>query len=87
MTREQLVAEAVAVGQAAEHNLRWMKKHPERYDAELKEDMEAYLNMLIRFAKDEMKNARLAGRTPLRTRLRNLVASIIAHTQLDRKGA
>ncbi|MEF2247718.1 hypothetical protein [Paenibacillus sp. IITD108] len=80
MSREQLVAEALAAGQAAKHNLRWMDKHPDRFDQSKREDMKEYLNNMIRFSKVEMKNARLAGRTSkLRTRLSSLVVSIIPH--------
>lgn len=78
MSREQLAAEALATGQAAQHNMRWMKKYPERYDASKRNEMEAYLHMLNRFSKEEMKNARRLGRTSLRNRLKCLVLSIIS---------
>lgn len=78
MSREQLAAEALEAGRAAEHNLRWMQKHPDRFDQRKKHDMETYLHMMLQFSKEEMKNARLAGRTSLRTRSRNLLLSIIA---------
>jgi hypothetical protein len=83
MSRDHLAAEARAAGQAAEHNLRFIRSNPDKVDQSKMPDMEAYLQMLIRFEayefEHEIKNARLAGRTPLRTRLRNLVLSIVSH--------
>ncbi len=86
MSREQLAAEALAAGQAARHNLRWMEKHPERIDQSKRVEMEQYLNSMIRFSKEEMKNARRAGRTSLRNRLKFLVKSILAHQRFEGKG-
>jgi len=86
LSREQLAAQALAAGQAAKHNLRWMDKHPERFDQSKREDMKKYLNSMIRFSKAEMRNARLAGRTSLRKHLKFLVKSILPYQQLERKG-
>ncbi len=80
LSREQLAAEALAAGQAAKHNLRWMDKHPERFDQSKRECMRKYLKSMIRFSKEEMKNARLAGRTSFRNHLKFLVVSIIPHS-------
>ncbi|MOA42265.1 hypothetical protein D3C78_1643030 [compost metagenome] len=85
MSRERLAADARAAGQAAKHNLKFIRKYPEKVTDESKlPEMEAYLQMLIRFEayefEQEIKNARRAGRTSLRTRLKNLVVSIIAHS-------
>lgn len=79
MSREQLRAEALAAGKAAKHNLQWIRRHPDRIDPSKRVDMEIYLNGLIRFAKEEIKNARRAGRTSLRVRLKHLTASILSH--------
>ncbi|MFD2116385.1 hypothetical protein ACFSTH_08130 [Paenibacillus yanchengensis] len=78
MSREQLAADALAAGQAAKHNLRWMDKHPERVNQNKRDGMEVYLNNMIRFSEIEMKNARRAGRASLRNNLKNLLKSIVA---------
>lgn len=82
MPREVLAAEALAAGRAAIHNLKWMKRHPERFDQSKKHDMETYLYMMIKFSKEEKKNARRLGRTSLKSRLRNLFASIIPQRRI-----
>lgn len=82
MSREELASDALAAGQAAKHNLEWMDKHPDRIDQSKREDMQEYLNGMIRFSEEEIKNARLAGRAGLRVRLKNLVVSILAHEGL-----
>lgn len=87
MNRLTIIAEAHAAGRAAKHNLKWIRKHPDRIDASKRKYMEAYLRMMIRFAKKEMKNARRAGRAQLRHRSRNLFVSIIPHTSDKRKEA
>jgi hypothetical protein len=46
---------------------------------------EAQLNNMIRIAKLEMKNDRLAGRSQLRVRLKSLVVSILTVDQQERK--
>jgi len=81
MSRERLIAEARAAGRAAKHNLKWMKKYPERYEASNKERMQSYLRMLIRFEAYEKKNARLAGRTSVWTRFKDRFVSIIPHSK------
>lgn len=82
MSRERLLEEARAAGRAAKHNLRLIRRNPDKVDQSKIPDMEAYLQMLIRFEayeyEHEIKNARLVGRTSLRTRLRKLVLSIIS---------
>lgn len=87
MSRDQLEAEALIAGRAAVHNLKWMKKHPERFDQSKKHDMETYLYMMIHFSKEEIKNAHRPGWTSLRTRSRNLFVSIIPQRIIRRKGA
>ncbi|WP_054028118.1 hypothetical protein [Bacillus sp. FJAT-28004] len=79
MSRDQLVEEALAAGKAAKHNLKFIKNNPDKVNQNKMPDMEAYLQMLVRFEASEKKNARRLGRTSLRTRLKNLVVSIIAH--------
>ncbi len=79
MSREQLAAEALAAGQAARHNLKWMDKHPDRIDQSKRKEMKEYLNSMIRFSKMEIKNTRSAKRASLRNRLKFLVVFIIPH--------
>ncbi|TMV49396.1 hypothetical protein FE783_12850 [Paenibacillus mesophilus] len=81
MSIKRLVAEARRARRNARHNLKQIRRNPEimkpdkllqgiRYLEEMerlaKEEME-------RLANEEMKNARRAGRTSLRNRLRNLL--------------
>ncbi|CAH1190368.1 hypothetical protein PAECIP111893_00297 [Paenibacillus plantiphilus] len=82
MSRDKLIAEARAAGRAARHNLRFIQSNPDKVDQSKMPSMEAYLQMLIRFEAYEKQNAQLAGWTPLRTRLKNLVMSIIAHPDM-----
>ncbi|MDQ0719760.1 hypothetical protein QF049_001021 [Paenibacillus sp. W4I10] len=78
MSREQLAAEALQAGKHSLHNLRLIRKQPERMLPGRMENAEEYLDRMIRFAEVEMKNARLAGRTlGLRTRLKSLVLLIL----------
>ncbi|RJX40908.1 hypothetical protein D3P09_02495 [Paenibacillus pinisoli] len=86
MLREQLADEARRAGRNAEHNLKWMEKHPDRFDPSKKLEMQAYLHSMIRFARIEIKNARRAGRTSkLRTRLSSLLLSILTVLCRSRK--
>lgn len=78
MSREQLAADARRVGSNAVHNLKWMRKHPDRYDMRKREEMEAHLRMMARMARSEKKNARLAGRTSWRTRSKELLFFILS---------
>jgi hypothetical protein len=88
--REALAVEAREAGQAAGHNLQLIVRDPERMVHPQKlVDGITYLNTMIRIAESEqeMKNARRAGRTlGLRTRLKLLVASILADERRKRKG-
>ena len=77
MKRESLTAEALRVGKNSEHNLQVIKNNPAKMLPGKVENAEAYLNMMINFAEAEIKNARRLGRTQLRTRLKNLVTSIL----------
>ena len=77
MPREQMIKDAVKAGQAAKHNLKWMDKHPERFDGSKKEDMQSYLHMLINFSKNEQKNTRSAKRASLLSSVKDLLVSII----------
>lgn len=79
MPREQLVMEAKAAAAAAKHNLKWMDKHPDRYDQAKRADMQQYLRMLINFAKNEQKNTRSAKRASVLSQLKDLFVSIIPH--------
>ncbi|WP_433581300.1 hypothetical protein [Paenibacillus amylolyticus] len=78
MSREQLAHEALQAGRNSKHNLELIRKQPEKLLPGKMNEAEQYLNMMIRIAEVEMKNARLAGRTlGLRTRLESLVLLIL----------
>lgn len=87
MNRAALAKQAREAGEAAEHNLQMIVRDPERMVHPQKLiDGIAYLNTMIRFAEEEKKNARRAGRTlGLRTRLKSLVVSILADDNRKRK--
>lgn len=85
MLREQLVAEAMQAAESAKHNLRVIRENPEKIYPGKIENAETYLNMMIEFAEEEIKNARQAGRTSLRTRLKCLVLSIVTSEKQKRK--
>lgn len=87
MNRAALAKQAREAGEAAEHNLQLIVRNPERMNSSEKlVDGIAYLNTMIRFAEEEKKNVRLAGRTlGLRTRLKSLVVSILADERQKRK--
>ncbi|MHA6484509.1 hypothetical protein ACX1C1_21665 [Paenibacillus sp. strain BS8-2] len=83
MSREKLVEEASQAARNADHNLKWMDKHPERFDPSKKLEMQAYLHSMKRFAAVETKNARRPGRaSKLRTRLKSLLSSILTAERL-----
>lgn len=87
MSREQLATEALQAGKHALHNLKLIRKQPERMLPEKMQNAEEYLNRMIRFAEVEIENARLAGRTlGLRTRLKSLVLHILQSSEQKRKG-
>ncbi|MGG1880162.1 hypothetical protein ABDI30_21680 [Paenibacillus cisolokensis] len=88
MKREDLARQALEAGQAAEHNLQLIAREPGRMNSPEKlVDGIAYLNTMIRFAEEEKKNARRAGRTlGLRTRLKSLLLSILNAERQKRKG-
>ncbi|WP_375104919.1 hypothetical protein ACDZ28_13500 [Paenibacillus sp. RS8] len=86
MERTALVAEARAAGKTATHNLRVIRKQPDKMLPGKIGDAEVYLNTMIRIAKSEMKNDRLAGRSQLRTHLMSLVVSILTVDRAERKG-
>lgn len=87
MNRADLVKQAREAGQAAGHNLQLIVRNPERMNSPEKlVDGITYLNTMIRFAEEEKKNARRAGRTlGLRTRLKSLIVSILAEDSPKRK--
>ncbi|OMF17010.1 hypothetical protein BK131_03275 [Paenibacillus amylolyticus] len=87
MSREQLAAEALQAGKHSLHNLKLIRKKPERMLPGKMNNAEEYLNRMIRFAEAEIENARLAGRTlGLRTRLKSLVLHILQSPEQKRKG-
>lgn len=78
MSREQLAYEALQAGRNSKHNLELIRKEPEKLLPGKMNEAEQYLNLMIRFAEVEMKNARLAGRTlGLRIRLKSLLLLIL----------
>ncbi|PRA04862.1 MULTISPECIES: hypothetical protein [unclassified Paenibacillus] len=86
MSREQLAHEALQAGRNSKHNLELIRKQPEKLLPGKMNEAEQYLNMMIRFAEVEMKNARLAGRTlGLRTRLKSLLLQIVQSPERKRK--
>ncbi|NOJ73159.1 hypothetical protein [Paenibacillus alvei] len=85
MDRKILAAEALAAGRNAKHNLKVIQENPEKIRPGKMENAEAYLNMLIRFSEEEIKNARRAGRTSLRTWFKCLVLSIVTSEKQKRK--
>lgn len=87
MNREVLAAQARAAGQAAEHNLQMIVRDPERmvHPAKLVDGI-TYLNTMIRFAEEEMKNDRRPGQSRLRTRLKSLLLSIVLVERREGKG-
>ncbi|CAM4179602.1 hypothetical protein [Paenibacillus xylanexedens] len=87
MSREQLAAEALQAGKNSLHNLKLIRKQPERMLPGKMNNAEEYLNRMIRFAEAEIENARLAGRTlGKRTRLKSLVLLILSSPESKRKG-
>lgn len=86
MSREQLAYEALQAGRNSKHNLKLIRKQPEKLLPGKMNEAEQYLNRMIRFAEVEMKNARLAGRTlGLRTRLKSLLLQIVQSPERKRK--
>ncbi|WP_340004449.1 hypothetical protein MHH52_21960 [Paenibacillus sp. FSL K6-0276] len=93
MRFEDLEAQARFEAKNAKHNLKMIKRQAELIDPiKLKRNIR-WLNMMIwlhecemHHAKVQKKKARLAGRTPLSTRLKYLVASILPLDQDERKG-
>jgi DNA recombination-dependent growth factor C len=86
MERTELVAEAKAAGKTAKHNLRVIRKQPEKMLPGKVNDAEVYLNTMIRIAELEMKNDRRAGQSQLRTHLKSLVVSILTVSRAEGKG-
>ncbi|GBF73088.1 hypothetical protein PA598K_01373 [Paenibacillus sp. 598K] len=78
MNREKLVAEARICAEAASHNLRLIRKHPEKVLPGEMIHVEGQLLQLMEFARWEKRNARRAGRALLVKRMKLLVSPIIA---------
>jgi|GEM_PF-2122152 len=81
MPRELLVMEARAAAASAKHNLKWMDKHPERFDQTKAKDMRKYLKLMIHFSKMEIKNTRSAKRASVLSSFKGFIVSIIPHLQ------
>lgn len=58
MDRHVLVQEANQIARAAKHNLKWIRRNPDKIDPKKRADMEEYLKRMIRFANEEKKSAR-----------------------------
>lgn len=93
ITLEQLEGEARFVAQNAKHNLKLVKQQAAVIDPAKLESNIKWLEMMISLhqkdlaaAKEQMKKARLAGRTSLRTRLKYLVTSILRDDDRKSKG-
>ncbi|WP_379142305.1 hypothetical protein [Paenibacillus sp. sgz500992] len=87
MERKALVAEARSAGKTAKHNLRVIRKQPDKLLPGKAWDAEVYLNTMIRIAKLEMKNDRRSGQSQSRNRLMSLIVSILTVERAERKGA
>lgn len=79
MSRDQLVAEARIAMRAARHNLKLLRRNPEKILPGQRQHVEGQLLQLIEFAKWEKKNARRAGRTSLRNRFMAIAVSILPY--------
>ncbi|MEK5417081.1 hypothetical protein [Paenibacillus sp. FSL L8-0708] len=93
MTLEDLERDARFVAKNAKHNLKLLKQQAEVIDPVKLASNIKWLEMMIALhqkdlaaAKVQMKKARLAGRTSLRTRLKYLVASILRDERSKGKG-
>lgn len=86
MDRTTLIAEARTAGENAAHNLRMIRKQPEKMLPGKITDAEIYLNTMIYFSKLEIKNDRRSGQSQLRTRLKSLVVSILTVDCAERNG-
>ncbi|NUU62658.1 hypothetical protein [Paenibacillus agri] len=93
ITLEDLEQEARFVAKNAKHNLKLVKQQAAVIDPAKLESNIKWLEMMIDLhqrdlaaAKEQMKKARLAGRTSLRTRLKYLVASILREDRSKGKG-
>lgn len=86
MDRAELLKIAIEAGKNAKYNLKVIRENPEKITPGKLGNAEAYLKMMIRFSEEEIKNARQAGRTSVRTRLKYLIASILSPFRVKRKG-
>ncbi|MPY20258.1 hypothetical protein [Paenibacillus glucanolyticus] len=90
MDINQLESEARFVARNAKRNLRMIRNNPDVVSTEKLEHNIAYLEMMIRLNKADLKaqkNARLAGRTlRLRSRLMNLLLFILTGERRKSKG-
>lgn len=88
-TNMTLEEEARFVARNAARNLRTIRRNPENVSADKLQNNIAYLEMMIRLNKADLKaqkNARRAGRTlSLRTRLKSLLVSILADSAKEGK--
>lgn len=78
MSIEQMRASALSAGKNARHNLKMIRKNPEIIKPGMHTYAVCYLEAMGRFAKEEMKNARRAGRTKCRVQIKELVKSILS---------
>lgn len=92
MRFEDFEGEARFIAQNAKHNLKMVKKQAGSMDLNQLNRNIKWLEMMIQLhnhdlavIKAQKKRARLAGRTPLSTRLKYLVASILTLVRQKRK--
>lgn len=89
MTLEQIEVEARTAARNAKHNLRVIRRNPEIVSPEARDRNIAYLEMMVRLNKADLKaqkNARRAGRAlGLRTRLKSLLLSILTEERRNGK--
>ncbi|WP_379136058.1 hypothetical protein [Paenibacillus sp. sgz500958] len=94
MKVEYMEAEVRFIAQNAKHNLELVRGQADLIDPVKLNRSIKWLEMMIdlnnqhlAFAKEEQKKARRSGRTPLSTRLKYLVASILTVESTKRKEA
>lgn len=83
MKLERLEVEALQAAACAKHNLKLIRKHPEKLKPGSHQRAEAYLKLMIRFAKYETKRSRPGRR--LWVKLKSSISNILFHISKGRK--
>jgi hypothetical protein len=81
MSIEQMRADALNAGKNAPRNLKMIRRNPEIIKPGKLAYAVSYLEAMKRFAKEEMKNARRAGRTKRGVQIKELVKSILSQNE------